>query len=300
MIYIGLPFKVVLRSQLKDIAKKMKVPYEELEEVHSYCSYVDPEKKSGSLTIKEQGWQEYGSSIVEEGKTDRDYIGSSGIRTLSITTGVTLNSVSCIYIPGMVWDTLKVTERRDLSKLLYKVEKRVNRYRMLVEIGAPEIITRNEARMLEDNVYALDDNSGKYGLHRVTNEKDKPYISLKDIDFDLSTYRWKDPLYDPEEDDDPIMDIKVPAYVTPEELEAERKIHNKTCDNYDNAMKEIEELKKKVVDLESHLKHEKEKCEKIKEERNRTVHALSKENLVLDHKVDELIEKIQSISVSRV
>lgn len=299
MMYIGLPFKVVLRSGLENLAKVLRVPYEDLEDVHGYCSYIDPMKKSGSITLKEQGWQDNKDKILCEGETERDYIGSTGIINLCKVKKVEVPTVSCVYIPGLVWDELRVMERKDISKLVYKLEKRVNRYRMLNNIGAPEIIIRNEARMLEDSLYALDDNSGTYGLYSVLNDKEKPCISLKDIDFDLNTYKWKDPLYDPEEDESPYMDIEVPGYVTPEEYNKEHKLYDKVCKDYDKAQKEIEELKLKVINLESSLKHEKERCTKITEERNKTVHALSKENLVLDHKIDELIEKIQSMTLTR-
>ena len=67
----------------------------------------------------------------------------------------------------------------DLNDLYRRVINRNNRLKKLIELGAPEIILRNEKRMLQESVDALIDNN-----HRpsppVTNNRRLPYKSLSD------------------------------------------------------------------------------------------------------------------------
>src|SRR5438046_8884478 len=51
----------------------------------------------------------------------------------------------------------------DLNDLYRRVLNRNNRLKQLLEIGAPEVITRNEKRMLQEAVDALIDNSIRHG-----------------------------------------------------------------------------------------------------------------------------------------
>ena len=67
----------------------------------------------------------------------------------------------------------------DLNDLYRRVINRNNRLRRLIELGAPEIIKRNEKRMLQESVDALIDNSrrGK----PVTGAGNRPLKSLSDM-----------------------------------------------------------------------------------------------------------------------
>jgi DNA-directed RNA polymerase subunit beta' len=56
----------------------------------------------------------------------------------------------------------------DLNDLYRRIINRNNRLRRLIEIGAPEVITRNEKRMLQEAVDALFDNSARRGQVSVT------------------------------------------------------------------------------------------------------------------------------------
>jgi len=51
----------------------------------------------------------------------------------------------------------------DLNDLYRRIINRNNRLKKLMEIGAPEVITRNEKRMLQEAVDALFDNSARHG-----------------------------------------------------------------------------------------------------------------------------------------
>ncbi|MBU2028478.1 DNA-directed RNA polymerase subunit beta', partial [Patescibacteria group bacterium] len=56
----------------------------------------------------------------------------------------------------------------DLNDLYRRIINRNNRLKKLIEIGAPEVITRNEKRMLQEAVDALFDNNARRGQVSVT------------------------------------------------------------------------------------------------------------------------------------
>jgi len=67
----------------------------------------------------------------------------------------------------------------DLNDLYRRVINRNNRLAKLIEIGAPEVILRNEKRMLQESVDALIDNSHRPSK-AMMNSKRLPYQSLTD------------------------------------------------------------------------------------------------------------------------
>lgn len=67
----------------------------------------------------------------------------------------------------------------DLNDLYRRVINRNNRLKRLLELGAPEIIVRNEKRMLQESVDALIDN-GRRGKP-VTGAGNRPLKSLSDM-----------------------------------------------------------------------------------------------------------------------
>ena len=67
----------------------------------------------------------------------------------------------------------------DLNDLYRRVINRNNRLKRLLELGAPEIIVRNEKRMLQESVDALIDN-GRRG-RPVTGPNNRPLKSLSDM-----------------------------------------------------------------------------------------------------------------------
>ena len=72
-----------------------------------------------------------------------------------------------------------VLQRRDLNDLYRRVINRNNRLKKLLELGAPDIIVRNEKRMLQEAVDALIDN-GRRG-RPVTGPNNRPLKSLSDM-----------------------------------------------------------------------------------------------------------------------
>jgi len=68
----------------------------------------------------------------------------------------------------------------DLNDLYRRVINRNNRLKKLLELGAPEVICRNEKRMLQEAVDALIDNSAKHG-RAVTTQAGRKLKSLSDI-----------------------------------------------------------------------------------------------------------------------
>ena len=70
----------------------------------------------------------------------------------------------------------------DLNELYRRLINRNNRLRKLVQIGAPEVILRNEKRMLQEAIEALIDNSAKTGRQVMASAGVKrPLKSLTDI-----------------------------------------------------------------------------------------------------------------------
>lgn len=68
----------------------------------------------------------------------------------------------------------------DLNDLYRRVINRNNRLKRLMDLGAPEIILRNEKRMLQEAVDALIDNSHRPGKP-ILNSREHPYKSLADM-----------------------------------------------------------------------------------------------------------------------
>jgi DNA-directed RNA polymerase subunit beta' len=70
----------------------------------------------------------------------------------------------------------------DLNELYRRLINRNNRLRKLIQIGAPEVILRNEKRMLQESVEALIDNSARSGRQVMASSGIKrPLKSLTDI-----------------------------------------------------------------------------------------------------------------------
>src|SRR3990170_4360791 len=68
----------------------------------------------------------------------------------------------------------------DLNDLYRRVINRNNRLKKLLEIKAPEVIVRNEKRMLQEAVDALIDNSARFGTQQLSAQR-RPLKSLADI-----------------------------------------------------------------------------------------------------------------------
>lgn len=67
----------------------------------------------------------------------------------------------------------------DLNDLYRRVINRNNRLKKLIELKAPEIITINEKRMLQEAVDALIDNSSRFGTQQLSSQR-RPLRSLAD------------------------------------------------------------------------------------------------------------------------
>jgi len=68
----------------------------------------------------------------------------------------------------------------DLNDLYRRVINRNNRLKKLLEIKAPEVIVRNEKRMLQEAVDALIDNSARFGVQQLSAQR-RPLRSLADM-----------------------------------------------------------------------------------------------------------------------
>ena len=68
----------------------------------------------------------------------------------------------------------------DLNDLYRRVINRNNRLKKLIELRAPEVITTNEKRMLQEAVDALIDNTGAVGTQQLSAQR-RPLKSLADM-----------------------------------------------------------------------------------------------------------------------
>src|SRR3989344_2060636 len=68
----------------------------------------------------------------------------------------------------------------DLNDLYRRVINRNNRLRRLIELDAPEVICRNEKRMLQESVDALFDNSARFGTQQMSSQR-RPLRSLSEM-----------------------------------------------------------------------------------------------------------------------
>ena len=90
-----------------------------------------------------------------------------------IAAGMKLEWMLCTIIPVIPPDLRPMVAldggrfaTSDLNDLYRRIINRNNRLKKLIEIGAPEVITRNEKRMLQEAVDALIDNSARHGKDR--------------------------------------------------------------------------------------------------------------------------------------
>lgn len=66
----------------------------------------------------------------------------------------------------------------DLNYLYRRIINRNNRLKQLQELNAPEVITRNEKRMLQEAVDALIDNSARHGKTVCCFNRSEAYVEI--------------------------------------------------------------------------------------------------------------------------
>jgi DNA-directed RNA polymerase subunit beta' len=114
------------------------------------------------------------------------------VQRLRILEGMSLNNISpewiiINFLPVLPPDLRPIIQlpggrfaTSDLNDLYRRVINRNNRLKRLMDLGAPEIILRNEKRMLQEAVDALIDNSHRPG-NPVLNSRQQAYKSLSDM-----------------------------------------------------------------------------------------------------------------------
>jgi len=128
--------------------------------------------------------------LTEEGVTDTKKVFKK-IKLLQgfINAGLSLEWMLPMIIPVIPPDLRPMVAldggrfaTSDLNDLYRRIINRNNRLKRLLEIGAPEVITRNEKRMLQEAVDALFDNSARRGQVSVTAStgQRRPLRSLAD------------------------------------------------------------------------------------------------------------------------
>jgi len=180
MIFIKLPGPVILKSCTAGNVKLLGVDQHEYECVLGYAKFVDVDSAGQVHFYSESEFIEAGLQAFADDRT-----GTNGILYLANALGVSLSYLNYVDIPADVWRETR-HEWDHICHLCSRVELRADRLRRLLELGAPEIILRNERRMVWEAVCALDDNTS----YSVTWGNGDHVISLKEVEYDLSTGDW--------------------------------------------------------------------------------------------------------------
>lgn len=285
MIYIALPFPILPRTTLETVAYNLDEPLEEIKQVYSYAKYVDPEMHSGLKYLTEMELHDTNLEL------DHTSMGTQGLLKLAEKKGRHIDVVRQIYIPAYVWEVFKAPYKSDIAYLIGRIEYKIDRYNRLEEMRAPEIIIRNESRLLEESFSSLVDNSEECGYNRVRNRSNQYCFSLKDAKYSLLTYTWEDPRAEETDfPEDKIDEITVPKYLSHWEVANIEKENEKLKLENEALQAHVEEYEKQIADLTRTLKSQEEKYKQLKEERETTVKKLNKEILHLDHRLQEATE----------
>ncbi len=187
-------------ADLKNLIKDIKVGFTLSEEEHSLMEEYDfffydagmgaeamkqlleklnIEKELEGLeeTLKASKSQLKKSKLVQRLRVLKGIL-KSGIRpewlVLDVLPVIPPDLRPIIQLPGGRFATY------DLNDLYRRVINRNNRLRRLINLGAPEIILRNEKRMLQESVDSLLDNNHKPGAPAL-NTRGMPFKSLSDM-----------------------------------------------------------------------------------------------------------------------
>lgn len=188
---------IVLDSGESEFKKTQLLSEEEYENYIAEHEDTKLEVGIGAEAIKRLLSEINMSAMIEEIREELSHVGGSIqkraklIKRLRLIESLTLSNTEPVW---MVMDVLPVTPpdlrpmvqldggrfaTSDLNDLYRRVINRNNRLQRLLEMGAPEIIVRNEKRMLQEAVDALIDN-GRRG-RTVIGPNNRPLKSLSNI-----------------------------------------------------------------------------------------------------------------------
>ncbi|MCA9381098.1 DNA-directed RNA polymerase subunit beta' [Candidatus Dojkabacteria bacterium] len=187
-------------SNLKSLINEIKVGYTLSEEEHSMLEEYDfffYDAGMGAEAIKELldvlDIATEVADLEEVMKTTRSQLKKSKvIQRIRILKGLQRSGVNPSWlimdvlpvIPPDLRPIIQLPGGRfatyDLNDLYRRVINRNNRLRRLINLGAPEIILRNEKRMLQESVDSLLDNNHKPGAPAL-NTRGMPFKSLSDM-----------------------------------------------------------------------------------------------------------------------
>ena len=186
MLYIKLASPVILHSKLQEIADKLGEPRLSIQKVLLQSLLLN-ENGNGTfeyLTEKEFN-ERMEDGTLQEYPVDRR--GVDAILYMARKKGVEIPFISEIKIPSYVWERSSAWDWEGFAYMCYRIENRQDRLVRLRELGAPDVIVRNEIRMYYEAVWALDDNRYGEGFKR---SDSKRYTSLLDIGFLLQEEDW--------------------------------------------------------------------------------------------------------------
>ena len=180
MIRIDLCIPAYMPGQIHAIAADTGKEPREIEQVLYYAKHLA--KKGGKSAEKYAALSE--AEFQESGLPAEDVaMGSEAVRWLLDEKGSAIRGIDSVEIPADVYSETGYADWSDICHLCARVERRDARLRRLMEMGAPEIILRNEKRMLVEAVNALEDNGGRG--RPVTWQDGTRVTCLRDVGFSL-------------------------------------------------------------------------------------------------------------------
>ncbi len=199
--HIELPVRVLLDDMCDEASSLLKITSENIRKVTHYACYmvIEPGKtdlRPGSV-LKEKEFEKY-----KDAKGFKAMIGADAVYELLIKLNrpdhperiafKTILVTSPKTRPIGYHDTKAFFYTHPLAQAYDGVITAVNRYEKLRELGAPDIITRNEAHMLCESVETLFKYLNKYALHIVQSKSKKSskkftlqqiHMALRNHDF---------------------------------------------------------------------------------------------------------------------
>ena len=155
MLYLKLCKPIIIDSQIPEISKLSGIPEEDLYSVLEisklYFRHFNDTFADRAMTYAE---------AEEVGYTEKEAeYGSSAILRKCQEVGPEITPIREINIPVDVYQRICPAAWDDICYLFSRVENRNNRLQRLIELGAPEIILRNEERLLTEYIEQLEHNN---------------------------------------------------------------------------------------------------------------------------------------------
>ena len=180
MINIHLAKPVLLDRQVEEVAPKLGLELEVAYKIAGCASSVLTEDENGlekgSILVKPKDAEGFTCILT----------GCDALIWLCEQKGIEIKPIADVIIPTDVFYKCNMGQWNDISWFTAAVSCRSNRFLRLMELGAPDIIMRNEYRILREDVQQLEANCIR-GIGRTRQRRKNGTMrrSLNDIGYSL-------------------------------------------------------------------------------------------------------------------